>query len=521
MKRIAIICRVYILAVLLITAALSPLPFPIAAAALAFLLLYPLLHHLPSRLDLPVHIAAAFLVPVLSAPVIGYLAFKPLVAQILSALLALPVLYLVDYQLLLHAASLDDVVIKRQHHRRLTTTAKALITAAAAMLMIATLLGNTALLIAGVFFGLYLFIVLSTAFLGIPGDFLSLNTLWRRMVAGSTAAISLSGSSRASMKLPCLITPVENWVKATPRRFTLDRAIVVDIRVTPPLAGPARPRLLFSAIDPRGLIQTNLTLQPFELHVIPRARFAEWLARQYLERAGALAGALVSTFPEVRMLKRGIEYYGSRPYQPGDMLKDIDWKHTLKLDRLIIKEYIEASERVAIIAVNLSVSDSEQADKLAYNLISTTLTLAQENIPTALAAYNHQKIVTVTPVLNPREILQRSLMLVKDITILELAPRVLQPPDLTRLKRDISHLKLAQSEPARRLLNLLVFEWEAIKNSVRTHPAATALMSVAEHVPAPATVIIVSELNHDAEALMLTLEKLKRQDFTTIPAAKA
>ena len=188
---------------------------------------------------------------------------------------------------------------------------------------------------------------------------------------------------------------------------------------------------------------------------------------------------------------------------------------------MIIKQYIEASERVAIIAINLSVSDSEQADKLAYNLISAALTLAQEHIPTALAAYNHEKVVAVTPVLNPREIVQRTLALVKDITIVGFAPRVLQPPDLARLKRDISQLKLASSEPAKRLLNILSFEYEAIKDSAKTHPAATALTSVAGHVPAPATIVLISEMNHDTEALMLTLDRLKRQDFTTISAGKS
>jgi hypothetical protein len=39
-----------------------------------------------------------------------------------------------------------------------------------------------------------------------------------------------------------------------------------------------------------------------------------------------------------------------------------------------------------------------------------------------------------------------------------------------------------------------------------------------EHTPAPATIIVISGLNHDAEALAMALDKFARQDFTTISA---
>jgi len=521
MRRLAVICRIYTLAILLAVGVLSPFPDSFVAAALASILLYSVLRHLPPRLDLVVLTGALFLTPLLAEPVLGYLTPAPLVTQSLSALLVLPVLYLLDGGLRRHAGSLVDFAADGRDRRHLTTTAKALITSAAAMLVVAVMVGNLALLFADILFAAYLLTVLAIAFFAIPGSPLAIRPVWRRIIAGTMATVALSAESRASVKLHCLIAPEDKWLRATPQKFTVNRTITLDLRITPPLAGPARPRLHLSAIDPWGFIQTNRTLEPVELHVIPRARFAEWLARQYLEQAGAWAAVPLSALPEVRMLKRGIEYYDSRHYQPGDMLKDIDWKHTLKLDRLIIKQYIEASERVAIIAINLSVSDSEQADKLAYNLISAALTLAQEHIPTALAAYNHEKVVAVTPVLNPREIVQRALALVKDIAFVGFAPRVLQPPDLARLKRDISQLKLASSEPAKRLLKMLSFEYEAIKDSAKTHPAATALTSVAGHVPAPATIVLISEMNHDTEALMLTLDRLARQDFTTISAGKS
>jgi len=271
-------------------------------------------------------------------------------------------------------------------------------------------------------------------------------------------------------------------------------------------------------MDPWGFIQVNQLLEPVALHVIPRAKYAEWLAMKYLEQttAGTTAASILP--PKVIAIpKRGIEYFDSRTYQPGDYLRDIDWKHTLKLTQLIIKEYIEAGEQVAIIALNLSVTDAEAADKLAFNLITAAITLAQETIPTALAVYNHRRVVLTTAVIDPREILKQTLLLVEDITSVEFAHRFLQLPDIGKLRRNITQLKQATSEPAQRLFDMLNFEYQSIEKSAKNHPATLALSSATEHAPAPAIIVLVSQLNHDAEALLVTTEKLSRRKFTIIP----
>ena len=107
--------------------------------------------------------------------------------------------------------------------------------------------------------------------------------------------------------------------------------------------------------------------------------------------------------------------------------------------------------------------------------------------------------------------------MVKDIATAEFTHRHLEPPDIARLRRNITHLKRVKSEPAQRLLGMLDFEYLAIEKAAKNHPTTIALSSVTEYVPAPAMIVVVSQLNHDAEALMVTAEKLSRREFTTIP----
>jgi len=512
-----LICQGYTLALLLAVTTLSPLPHSVVAMALLLIMLFSNRRPLALKVNLAILTGTVFLTPILVEPILKYLTLPP-IRQTLSAISILPLLYLLDRDLRHNAQSLTTSIKGQTNGKHLTDISKVLGASSLLILVVSPVLGNMTLLLTDALFILYLVAVLTPAFLAIPRQPVYVPSIWRRTIAGTSTSIPLFIDNQASVKLHSSINAVNPWVKVTPHRLTLNKTRAeLNLYATPPLAGPARPQLQFSAIDPRGFLQVSQVLEPIELHVIPRAKYAEWLAKKYLEQAGAAVTIALSLMPEVRILKRGIEYYDSRYYQPGDPLKDIDWKHTLKLNRLTIKQYFEASERVAIIGVNLSVSDATQADTLAFNLISTALTLAQEAIPTALAVYNHQKVILMTPVLNPKEILKRTLSLIKDITIVEFTPRVLQLPDLAKLERDIHQLRQVSSEPAKRLLNMLNFEYQAIKNSAKSHPATLALTSVTEHAPAPATIILISHLNHDAEALAVMRRKLTRQEFMTIP----
>ena len=115
------------------------------------------------------------------------------------------------------------------------------------------------------------------------------------------------------------------WVKVTPNAFIPLKTdeIRVKASVTPPLAGPIDINLNACIIDPWGLSQVRFEINPLKLTVIPRARYADWLARRYLTGAKLGRLPLVSDVGEIKSLyglRQGIEFYGNRMYQPGDNL---------------------------------------------------------------------------------------------------------------------------------------------------------------------------------------------------------
>ena len=514
-----LLCQIYGILVLLAATITSGAPYFMLALTLLLVMLFIALRPLSARYNVVIIVVTLFLLPLVITPMLNRLLGLPLtVGQIVSAVSVLPIIYLLDSELKQTAQQMRDFNRLRTEGRHTTTLFRTFFTAMLVMLPVSIILGNPALLFTGIIFALYLLGVLIRILFTVPRFPLDAISIEKRVITGTTVNISLDIVSRASVGIQGVITPVDSWVKIMPQEFILNGTQTsLDIIAAPPLAGPVRPQFRTSVVDPRGFIQINQQLEPVELSVIPRARYAEWLVMKYLEQTGDGVITATRLAPKATVMpKGGVEYHDSRSYQPGDRLKDVDWKHTIKLSKLIVKEYVEAGERAVIIAVNLSVTDAEEADKLAFKLLTVALTLAREGIPAALAAYNYQRVVLTTAVTNPREILKRTLSLVKDIAPAEFVHRCLKSPDIAKLRRNIIHLKQSEAEPARRLLEMLNFECRAMEEAARTHPATVAISMVSEHAPTPAMIILLSRLNHDTEAIAVTTERLSKREFTII-----
>jgi uncharacterized protein (DUF58 family) len=387
------------------------------------------------------------------------------------------------------------------------------------MMMLAPVINNLVPLFSGLFLLFYVLSTLVICIVFIPRFPFSIEKYMKRVIAGTAGSATVCFTVKTRMQLHVSIRPLISWLQVTPSHLTTTGSrLTLSLVFTPTLAGESSPKIKISITDPRGLFQVNQSIEPLVLHVIPRAKYAEWLAKKYLAQTGSgVIPTINQISQDINKAKRGIEYLENRSYQPGDQLRDIDWKHTLKLSQLIVREYQETEEQAVIIAVNLSVTDAEAADNLAFNLITVALTLAKENIPTSLAAYNHETVILCMDITDPLEMLRNTLSIVREIKVVDLNGRYLEPTSIARIRRTVKQLKEADSEPARRLMDILNFEHHFLEETAKNHPATLALSTATKQVPAPAMILLVSQLNHDAQAILVTAEKLAKRQFTTMP----
>ena len=293
----SLLCQIYLLLLLLAATTLSSLPYSPLALILLLAMLFITFRPLQPRLNIVITVAAIFLLPLVLEPLMDYLIYtallSPTTVQLIVVIAILPLIYLLDYNLKQNAQNMTIVHnIKGKHT---TTIVNALFVSTLAILLVSLIINNPVLLFTTIVLVLYLLVILMRVLLAIPGLPLDIPAIWKRVIAGTTGDISLYATSKASIRLHSLLSPVDPWVEITPQRFTLNRAkIELNLTITPSLAGPSHPQLQVSVIDLRGFIQVNQIIEPLELQVIPRARYAEWLAIRYLEQTGA-EGAVATT----------------------------------------------------------------------------------------------------------------------------------------------------------------------------------------------------------------------------------
>ncbi|MEM2153044.1 MAG: DUF58 domain-containing protein [Nitrososphaerota archaeon] len=165
-----------------------------------------------------------------------------------------------------------------------------------------------------------------------------------RVLAEERAEVTVRLDSR--LKAPVNIRILhERWVSVEPSALKAKPRTQVELKISvkPPLACPETLKLKLIAVDAWGLTVTCQDLEVLELHVIPKAKYAEWIVKKYLEGSLRSMGYASTVQAGLKPSKSGVEFHGCRLYAPGDSLRSIEWKHTCKLQMLVVKEYGGAS----------------------------------------------------------------------------------------------------------------------------------------------------------------------------------
>ena len=503
-RSVALIFRTYVALILTVATVLSPLSLSFIPILLLLWYLYswrwPVTPVIGLLTDYFIFFAIALL-------------FTQSLGPAFAGLLSLPILLLIGQ-------SLEKVAESRKYQaakypRYPTPVFITLLSILFAVLIISLLLSSLSLLIACIMLTCYFGFIVALILRGLPLKPVEESQVEERMLAGTTRHLNIRLAAKTRLGRLLLVESPYEWLKVSPGVLSLrEESLGIQVSLTPALSGPSVIKLAGRATDRWGLVQTSFELEPIRLFVIPRARYAAWLAKRYMAATKPGLVPLISSLTALKSiygLRRGIEYYGSQLYQPGDSLKSIDWKHSLKYNQLITKEFAEFHGQTAVILINLSVGNAEEADKLAYDIIVTAISLARESIPAALSAYDHESVKVTTQLLQPRELVLRALQVAQQMVTFINPTRYLNPPDVSRLRANINRIGSGRSPSSKALLQLLQLEYRNLNDHAMAHPATKALYEAFARVDKQSNIVIISQRNHDAEALAFNTFSYKRK----------
>jgi uncharacterized protein (DUF58 family) len=488
------ITKTYLMAILVVGMTFSPIPEFLLAIALLVVNLYSTYKQVPLNINIAMLFGTIILAP---------LTLTPLFGSILSSILVLPAIYLLDQNLKEYALTL--LLKPKKRAREPTPLLKSALIALGVILATSiTLVNPTLISAAAVLFAYFAFIV-GVAVRRVPKNPIQNTKTWSRLLVGNTEKKTIQLSSATKQSLYFTVTPLQKWVRVKQSSYILksDKNADIEVTFTPPLAGPTKIQLAGSTLDVRGLIQNTQLIETIELHVLPRAKYAEWLAKKFLEHSGvgASATAATSQLKAAKLARKSVEYYGNRPYQPGDRLREIDWKHTYMLGELVAKDFEGTHKQPTIIAANFDTDSAEKADRLAYNVIVSALTSAIEALPSGTAFFNHDAVISAAGPADSRETIKKALKYTGLIKVRPQPMRILQPEipvEIPASRQENSQIK-----------ELLEFEASINQKITKAYPGSQALNKCVEKTLTPSMIIVASSLTDEEKALLIALHKLE------------
>jgi hypothetical protein len=133
-----------------------------------------------------------------------------------------------------------------------------------------------------------------------------------------------------------------------------------------------------------------------------------------------------------------------------------------------------------------------------------------------LAAYDHQAVRLTTGTIGPRELVVQSLEVAAKIVTIPNPVKYLDPPDVSRLRANIERLRNLDSPSSSALVQLLQMEYKNLESNATLNPAIQTLSSALIRADRESSIVVISQRNHDAEALAFSSFDLARKGYAVI-----
>jgi uncharacterized protein (DUF58 family) len=159
----------------------------------------------------------------------------------------------------------------------------------------------------------------------------------------------------------------------------------VTLRVSPRLTGQYSTERVTALVSSRfGFFSTSVMPKlAIEVNVYPRFLVAALAVVELLIRSGAGH----SGEQETELLGPGFEYADTRPYQPGDSLRRIDWKATARFSSLMVKQYYRESGGSLNLIYLLDTPGPRTHDEMATQFLNLLVSASSSGTPVSVIAY--------------------------------------------------------------------------------------------------------------------------------------
>jgi uncharacterized protein (DUF58 family) len=459
------------------------------------------------------------LVVTISSILISPQVFTPVLGPILSLFLIVPVLFLFDSQLRKTTflfRSNPSLTIQRT-----TIRLKALLACLMSTSIWALIIDSPILIISSICLILTVSVRFGWEFFFLKTSPINIGPKRIRILAGTEQIINLEITNPTSFSIKFNLFSKDNFLSIAQTNYavTPNTTIKIPITIKCQLSGPRWPEITLLINGPNALFSNFFFSHPLEIRVIPRARYASWLAEKYLQGTGS-EGIETNASDNLGAITgkiRGVEFQQLREYQPGDKIRQIDWNHTHKIGRYFVRERLDPSQGDVMIILNTTAETPEEADWIAYNLVMSSLSASQQGLPSSILAYNDNRPISLNSNLRSKYAVQKSLDLASRIHRREPAGRKFKPPDVNRLRQfsrnNTNPIGFGEHEG---LEKFLLVELNAIKLSAESHPLASTIQRFLSKATKDTTITLVSCWNHDAEILSITLPKLRKLGYKVV-----